>query len=135
MSSSERKQATRTARTDDTDEAQGADLRDPALDEEVECCLAEIDSVLEQARSEKDKAHAEFDEITTRYREAMAAAVRRYNEANGNEEEISAAFRDEQQAEDALMDGMRLLEAQYAHLGLQVGFCCGEPRFYTDDDE
>jgi hypothetical protein len=43
-------------------EAAAQDLRDEQLDEDVACCLAEIDKVLEE-ESERDRAVREFREL------------------------------------------------------------------------
>lgn len=87
-------------------ETEAADLRDPQLDEDVACCLAEIDEVLAEAKSEKDIAREEFDAITEQYVNT----------------DISPATRD---------DKLRVWSAKYAHLGLAVGqSCCGEPYMY-----
>ena len=46
---------------DSQDEAAGRDLRDAALDEEVACCLDEIDEVLSQEAAEREQAEREFE--------------------------------------------------------------------------
>ena len=38
-----------------------ADLLDPGLDEDVACCLAEIDEVLDREADEREQARREFD--------------------------------------------------------------------------
>lgn len=87
-------------------EVEASDVRDPQLDEDVSCCLAEIDAVLEEAKSEKDLAREEFDAITEQYVST----------------DMSPATRD---------DKFRVWSAKYAHLGLAVGQnCCGEPYVY-----
>ena len=126
---SEHRQAAR-ARSEDTrePEAEAADLRDEKLDEAVECCLAEIDAVLDEAKSEEDKARAEYDEIVARFRGRNRDAVGRYNTAESYEV-AAAAWRDAEKAELDAEDELRVLQAKYAHLGIDIGICCGEPYF------
>lgn len=48
---------------DEQQKAAAQDLRDEQLDEDVACCLAEIDEVLKEEESERDKAIREFREL------------------------------------------------------------------------
>jgi Pup-like protein len=85
------------------------DLRDEQLDEDVACCLAEIDEVLASTQSERDTAKTEFQEIADRYNE------------------LEAGYKS---TEAALI----VWQAKYAHLGLGYDwYCCGGP-YVTGDD-
>lgn len=84
------------------------DQRNEQLDEDVACCLADIDEVLAEAETEteRDRALREFSEI---------------RRSDGSEE-------DEERK-------LAVWQATYAHLGLRVGrSCCGEP-FVFDEHE
>lgn len=131
---SERKQAHADRHEADTSQAgpQAAGLRDDSLDEAVECCLAEIDAALAETQSETERAAAEFEKIKGRLRERMQEANERIREAVTVREE-NAAYAEMGTAENDAEDELRLLQATYAHLGLDVGICCGEAYFYLPD--
>jgi hypothetical protein len=76
-----------------------ADLRNGQLDEDVACCLAEIDEVLDAERAERDQAEREFNQLSN-----------------------------EPLSERALKKKLNLWQAKYAHLNLSYGWCCGVPR-------
>lgn len=73
-----------------------------ALEEEVACCLAEIDQVLQEADAERKAAEEAFRVL---YRKWTGTFISR----------------------EAMNDKFRIWSAQYAHLGLQVVWCCGSP--------
>jgi uridylate kinase len=88
-----------TGRPAHTEDETAADLRNGELDEDVACCLAEIDEVLDAERTERDQAAKEFDQLSN-----------------------------ESLSERALKKKLNLWQAKYAHLGLSYGWCCGVPR-------
>ena len=53
--------ARRQNREPDEQEVRAEDLRNEELDEDVACCLAEIDDLLTEEESERDRAIREFD--------------------------------------------------------------------------
>jgi hypothetical protein len=53
----------RTRAQDKQEQEKPADLRNDELDEDVACCLAEIDEVLDAEKQERDQAEREFDEF------------------------------------------------------------------------
>lgn len=93
---------------DGLDQIKQTNQRDEKLADDVECCLAEIDELLEEAESERDKAIAEFREIR-----------QKYISGEGSGEYI-----------DSLMN---LWQAKYAHLQLSLGVSCCSMYLYDDD--
>jgi hypothetical protein len=69
------------------------------LDEDVSCCLAEIDEVLAEVETERERAEREFTEIQAEWE---------YLDKRG---------------------ALAVWQARYAHLGLSVDYncCTGEP--------
>jgi hypothetical protein len=122
---SESKQAQRRRRTDEqTPEQAPADQRNAELDEDVECCLAEIDAALEAAETERDRAVREFRELRERWEQADA------DRWDGEDVADAAA------ALDAVDEELRVWAAAYAHLQLQVRYsCCGTPFAYDTDTD
>ena len=85
-----------TRKTEPVQDAAPADQRNEELDADVACCLAEIDAVLEEAESERDRALREFSEL----------------KARDGAEDVEAE--------------LRVWQAKYAHLQLKVSrSCCG----------
>jgi hypothetical protein len=88
-------------RRDSEPEAQSEDLRNDELDEDVACCLADIDELLAETESERDRAVREFEDLR----------------AQRN------------------LKGLRVWQAQYAHLGLSFGTsCCGSRIYMYEKD-
>lgn len=83
--------------------AAAQDLRDGQLDEDVACCLAEIDKILDEEESERDRA------------------VREFRELRGISD-----WDDFTRAE-------RVWQAQYAHLGLRIASGCCTVELYDEE--
>jgi hypothetical protein len=67
MTEQARQQRSRTVRETGapsrSEDETAADLRNGQLDEDVACCLAEIDEVLDAERAERDQAEKEFAKL------------------------------------------------------------------------
>src|ERR1700680_2984420 len=80
--------------------AKDADLRDDQLDEDVDCCLAGIDDLLEEQEKQQETACREFRLIK-----------RRWDTADNQDPAWNELFRETE-------DELRIWQAKYAHLGL-----------------
>lgn len=119
MAIREERQRQQPGREEETEApAQVADLRDEQLDDDVSCCLAEIDEVLAEEESEHETAKREFDALSKRWGNRWDLY-----ESSMTEDRLQAFNKNA----DELKDEFRLWQAQYAHLGLTVRWCCGEP--------
>ena len=107
-----RHSATGSTGTADSTDTQETPENEVSAD--AQCCLAEIDAVLEE--SEKEKGLREWDEIQRREHEKFDAAERLY----GNEQ-----LRAFQIATDEYVAEMCIWRATYAHI-IPVS-CCGRP--------
>ena len=90
-----------------------ADQRDPELDEEVECCLSDIDKALDEQRADEDVAEA--------YERAIKA------EAKCKYDELFAALADNRITEQDFWYQRQEWQAKYIHL-FAIS-CCGTPIF------
>lgn len=106
-----------TAR-DEGGEQQAKDVRNDQLDEDVQCCLADIDKALDEQEPEEDIAEK-------RAREQRAAAKAEYVG-------IHDRYADGTLTSQAATRQLRIWEATYGHLFPQRG-CCNSP-IWPDDE-
>lgn len=92
-------------RTEPGQDAAPKDQRNDELDADVACCLAEIDSALEQAESERDRALREFRELRAR-----------------------------DEGDEYVGEELCVWEARYAHLQLTIGYSCCLGLYVYDKD-
>lgn len=105
-----RKSHTATAQADEEAPETGTAERDETLAEDAACCIAQIEAVLDD---EQAKAEREF-----------AGLAEKFGGLYDRDPEDWGTFDADK---EACKDEIRVWQAQYAHLGLEVGWCCGVP--------
>lgn len=95
MSKYEQKQHNHQDAPEQQDGTNPPDQRNKKLGNDVECCLAEIDEILDDEMAERENALIEAQRIRDRY---------------NDDEDVAAE--------------MRLWQAKYAHLQLHIGISC-----------